>query len=102
MIGSLWETMQKDPFYKDKTTFMIYPDHGRGTGQRWTSHGSSAPGSNETFLAVIGPDTPAGGEMKGQAQLYQDQFAQTAARLMGFKFTANHPVGEPVQTVFKK
>jgi hypothetical protein len=97
MIKSLWETMQKDPFYKDKTTFMIYPDHGRGTGKHWTGHGTSAPGSNETFLALIGPDTPAGGEMKNKVQIYQDQFAQTAARMMGFTFTANHPVGEGVE-----
>jgi hypothetical protein len=102
MIGSLWETMQKDPFYKGQTTFMIYPDHGRGNGSRWTSHGTSAPGSNETFLVVMGPDTPAGGEMKQKSEIYQDQIAQTAAKIMGFTFTANHPVGEPVQGVFKK
>ena len=102
MIGKLWETMQKDPFYKDKTTFMIYPDHGRGTNKSWTGHGTSAPGSNETFLAIIGPDTPKGGEMKEKTQIYQDQFAQTAAQIMGFKFTANHPVGEPLQAAIKK
>ncbi|TLV03207.1 alkaline phosphatase family protein [Dyadobacter luticola] len=101
MIGKLWEMMQQDPFYKDNTTFMIYPDHGRGDGDKWTSHGSSAPNSNDTWLAVIGPDTPAGGEMKTAGQLYQDQFAQTMAQLLGFKFTANHPVGEPVKSVFK-
>lgn len=26
-------------------------------------------------------------------------FSQTIARLLGFHFTANHPVGEPVKTV---
>lgn len=101
MIGTLWKTMQQDGFYKDNTTFLIYPDHGRGTDKYWTSHGSSAPGSNETWLAVIGPDTPAKGEMKEKVQIYQDQFAQTAAKIMGFKFTANHPVAEPVQTALK-
>jgi hypothetical protein len=101
MIGSLWNTLQQDGFYKDNTTFLIYPDHGRGTDKFWTGHGTSAPGSNETFLAVIGPDTPAGGEMKAKVQIYQDQIAQTAAQMMGFKFTANHPVGEPVKTAFK-
>jgi hypothetical protein len=101
MIGKLWNTMQADEFYKGTTTFIIYPDHGRGIGDLWTSHGSSAPRSNETWLAVIGPDTPAKGEMKTQTQIYQDQIAQTAAQLLGFKFTANHPVGEPVTTVLK-
>ena len=101
MIASLWNYMQADPLYKGKTTFIIYPDHGRGTGDRWTSHGTSAPGSNETWMVVMGPDTPATGEMKSQSQIYQDQFAQTVAQLMGFKFTANHPIGEPVKTVLK-
>jgi hypothetical protein len=101
MIGSLWNTMQQDEFYKGNTTFLIYPDHGRGTAQNWTGHGSSAPGSDETWLAVIGPDTPARGEMKEKVQIYQDQFAQTAARILGFKFTANHSVADPIPTVFK-
>lgn len=101
MISSLWNTLQSDPFYKDQTTIMLYPDHGRGIDAKWTSHGSSAPRSNETWLAVIGPDTPATGEMKNNGQIYQDQFAQTAAKLLGFTFNANHPVGEAVKTVIK-
>jgi hypothetical protein len=101
MIGNLWDMMQKDDFYKNNTTFLIYPDHGRGVDDKWVSHGESAPRSNETWLSVIGPDTPAGGEMKTKVQIYQDQIAQTAAQLLGFKFTANHPVGEPVTTVLK-
>jgi len=101
MIGTLWAMLQQDPFYKDKTTIMVYPDHGRGLDNKWTSHGPSALHSNETWLAVIGPGTSPTGEMKTQEQIYQDQFAQTAARLLGFKFIANHPVGEPVKTIMK-
>jgi hypothetical protein len=101
MIGSLWNMLQQDPFYKDNTTIMVYPDHGRGVEGKWTSHGSSAPHSNETWLAVIGPDTPATGEVKASTQIFQDQFAQTAAQLLGFKFTANHPVGDAVKTAIK-
>ena len=99
MIGSLWNMMQQDEFYKDNTTFLIYPDHGRGTNKNWTDHGFFAPASSQTWLAAIGPDTPADGEMKGKMQLYQDQFAQTAANLLGFQFTANHAVAEPVKLV---
>ena len=39
MIGNLWQMMQKDPFYKNNTTFLILPDHGRGIGAQWTDHG---------------------------------------------------------------
>jgi hypothetical protein len=102
MIGSLWNDMQKDPFYKNKTTFVICPDHGRGNGRSWTSHGESAAGSGDTWLAVIGPDTPAIGEVKTKTRIYQDQFAQTMAHLLGFEFKAEHPVGERVKTVTHK
>ncbi len=101
MIGSLWNMIQQDPVYKDKTTLMVYPDHGRGLESKWTSHGSAVPHANETWLAVIGPDTPAGGEIKNATQIWQDQFAQTAANFLGQNFTAPHPVGSAVKTVKK-
>jgi len=101
MIGKLWEMLQKDPFYKDQTTIMVYPDHGRGLGPQWTDHGGNVPHANETWLAIIGPSLPSTGEMKAESQIYQDQFAQTAAKLLGFHFTANHPVGAPVGTIVK-
>ncbi|TKK65127.1 phosphoglyceromutase [Ilyomonas limi] len=99
MIAQLWDYLQQDDFYKDQTTILIFPDHGRGYGDEWTSHGSKIAHANETYLIAIGPDTPALGEVKTKEQIYQDQFAQTIASLLGFHFTANHPVGEPVKTV---
>lgn len=101
MMADLWKYIQQDPFYKDQTTLLICPDHGRGEDSKWTSHGSRVPHANETYLMALGPDTPALGEVKSSGQVYQDQFAQTIANLLGFHFTANHPVGEPVKTVTK-
>jgi hypothetical protein len=101
MIEDLWNYLQQDPFYKDQTTLLIFPDHGRGYRKEWTSHGSKIEHANETYLMVMGPDTPAMGEIKTKEQIYQDQFAQTIAHLLGFRFTANHPVGEPVKSVMK-
>ena len=99
MIGSLWASMQEDDFYSGNTTFLVYPDHGRGANKNWMRHGFFAPRSDETWLAVLGPDTPGNGEMNEKQQIFQDQFAQTAAQLLGFNFTANHPVAEPVPMV---
>jgi hypothetical protein len=99
MIGQLWKYLQQDDFYKDQTTILIFPDHGRGYSDEWTSHGSKIAHANETYLMAIGPDTPALGEVQTKEQIYQDQFAQTVANLLGFHFTTNHPVGEPVKTV---
>ncbi len=101
MVSDLWNYMQQDPFYKDQTTILICPDHGRGYGAEWTSHGSKIAHANETYLMVMGPDTPALGEVKNTGQIYQDQFAQTIAKLLGFTFKANHLVADAVKTVTK-
>jgi len=101
MIKDLWMYLQSDKFYKDQTTLIICADHGRGEGSKWTSHGTSAPHSNETYLIVMGPDSKPLGEVKAAGQIYQDQFAQTIANLLGFSFKPDHPVGNAIQTVLK-
>ncbi len=101
MIASLWKMIQEDPNYKDKTAIMVYPDHGRGLGDQWTGHGSETAHSDETWLAAIGPSVTPTGEVKTKGQIHQDQIAQTAAHLLGFKFTADHPVGEPIDGIAK-
>lgn len=101
MIGDLWAYLQSDPFYKDKTTLLISPDHGRGEGRGWTSHGSEIAHANETWLAVIGPDTKAAGEVKTKGQIYQDQYAQSIAHFLGLNFTAEHPIGKAIESIQK-
>lgn len=102
-IKQLWEFVQSDPQYKNKTTLLITTDHGRGDviKKEWTSHGSSIKGANEIWFAVMGPDSPARGEVKLPMQLYQQQLAQTIARLMGYRYKAKHPIAEYIPSVFK-
>lgn len=101
MIGNLWKMMQQDAFYKGNTTFFIVPDHGRGVGDQWTSHGTSAAHSNEAWFMVMGPDTPADGEIKTGEQIYQDQYAKTIASLLGFNYSTSRPVGGVIESVIK-
>jgi hypothetical protein len=35
-------------------------------------------------------------------QLYQEQFAQTMAKLLGYTFKADHPIGEEIKSVINK
>ena len=102
-IKQIWDVVQSDPQYRDKTTLFITTDHGRGDKIKteWTSHGSSIKDAYEMWFAVLGPDTPAEGEMKTHVQLYQKQFAQTIAKLMGYTYKAKHPVAEEIKTVIK-
>lgn len=102
MIADIWRYVQQDPFYKNQTTIFIYPDHGRGEGDKWTGHGKTAPHSGESYLMVMGPDTPVLGEIKTTQQLYMDQCAQTIGKIMGLHFTTNHPVGQPIESAINR
>jgi hypothetical protein len=96
MIGSLWAYLQSDPFYKNNTVLMVMPDHGRGEGKQWTSHGSGTPHSNDTWLMAMGPNIKALGEVKTNSQIYQNQYAKTIGKLLGFNFTSVNPIGEAI------
>ena len=101
MIADLWNTIQSSPGYKDNTTLLIACDHGRGDKikEQWTSHGSKIEGSNQIWIAVMGPDTKPLGEVKNNPQLYQKQLAATIAALLGFEFKPAHPVAMPIQSI---
>lgn len=103
-IKQIWDFVQNDPQYKNKTTLLITVDHGRGdkTKSEWTSHGEKIAGASEIWFAVIGPDIASKGEIKTGSQLYQKQFAQTIAKIMGYPFTAAHPVAKEITEVFEK
>ncbi|TWR29603.1 phosphoglyceromutase [Mucilaginibacter pallidiroseus] len=100
-IMNLWNMVQADPFYKDKTTLLITCDHGRGESDGWRNHGADVKGAEQTWFAVIGPDTPPTGEVKTATVTYHKQLAQTIAQLFGFDFkkSAGHEVGSAISTV---
>jgi len=100
-VKDIWNYIQSQTTYRNKTTLFITADHGRGTGNEWTSHGSDVAGSNNIWLAVLGPDTPASGEIKSKMQIYQKQFAQTIASLLSLNFTAEHPVANRITSIKK-
>lgn len=59
------------------------------------------PKADEIWLAVIGPDTPAAGEMKSVGQIYQNQVAQTVASFLNVSYKSNMKAGEKVSSAFK-
>lgn len=86
-IWEIWETVQSDPQYKDKTTMIITVDHGRGTSKTtWKGHGDEIPEAGQIWMMAIGPDTPAGGEMKIQGQWYSAMVARTIFQLLGMEY----------------
>ena len=83
-VRELWETMQAMPEYRDQTTFIITADHGRGSGlQEWKDHGVEQKGSENIWIAVMGPDTPVLGERINVGPVTQAQIAATVAQGVG-------------------
>lgn len=103
-IKQIWDFVQNDPQYKNKTTLLITVDHGRGdkTKAEWTTHGDKIVGASQIWFAAIGPEIAPKGEIKTDSQFYQKQFAQTIAKIMGYTFTAEHPVANEIKEIFEK
>jgi hypothetical protein len=91
-IRRLWETAQTLPQYREKTTFIITADHGRGSGlKEWRDHGEKVAGAEGDWIAIIGPDTPPIGEGKNTQPHTQSQIAATIAALFGEDFHSAFP-----------
>ncbi len=102
-VADLWNQMQQIPQYRDSTTFIITADHGRGSGlQKWTDHGADVVGAESIWIAVIGPDTPALGELRNTAHVTQSQIAATIADLLGENYNSAVPVAASPLPVRRK
>ncbi|MCC3860253.1 alkaline phosphatase family protein [Pseudemcibacter aquimaris] len=114
-IRRVWEYVESDPHYAGKTTLLITTDHGRGYDslENWRHHGegiSPINGSGDRddkhiWMAVIGPDTPANGEMKNTQAIFQNQIAATLMKFLGLEYQGSHPEiisGKPINSMFKK
>jgi hypothetical protein len=88
--------MQSMPEYRDQTTFIVTTDHGRGSGMvEWKEHGVDQKGSENIWIAIMGPDTPARGERENSASVTQAQIAATAAAFLGQDFPHAVPLAAP-------
>lgn len=95
-IRELWTTMQSLAEYKDRTTFIITTDHGRGDGpENWKHHDWNIEGAENMWIAVLGPDTRPLGERKNAERVTQSQIAATAATLLGKDWRAVNSKAAP-------
>lgn len=63
-------------------------------------HGRGTPDSKYTWLAFMGPDTPALGERSNVVPVLQTQVAATIAALLGENYQRSRPrAGAPVAGV---
>lgn len=103
-IEALWNYLQDDPFYKGKTSLLITTDHGRGHSPmgQWKSHGTVYKGSDQIWIAALGPNIPALGEVAGSQRLFQYQIAKTMAKLLGYDYSnEREEVGPVIESIIK-
>ena len=91
-VKSVWETAQSMRRYRGKTTLIFSCDHGRGNApDEWKSHGEKIKGSENIWIAVMGPDTPALGERAQTERVTASQIAATLASFLGQDYCAAVP-----------
>jgi hypothetical protein len=96
LLGELWQTLQSLDAYRDRTTLIVTTDHGRGLqGNDWAEHEITIPGSDDIWLAVVGPDTPDRGEATDPGMLYQGQVAATLLQFLGLDMREVDPAALP-------
>ena len=59
----------------------------------WAEHDAAIPGSEDIWLAVLGPETPDVGEVRSPGTLYQGQVAATLLQALGVDW---HGMGKDV------
>jgi hypothetical protein len=103
-IGRLWQAVQADPAYRDKTTLLVTVDHGRGaTPENWNSHGAKVDGAGYIWIAALGPDTRAQGLAKPPEMRTQSDVAPTMLELLGVDYKLLTAVeGKPLPEVVGK
>jgi hypothetical protein len=101
-LRRLWETLQAMPAYKGKTTLVVTSDHGRGsTLEDWHNHGDDVAGAEYIWIAAIGPDTPAAGEIRS-GEYFQRDIAPTLLELAGISSGGYQgALGKPIQPLLK-
>jgi hypothetical protein len=103
-VEQLWNTLQRLPAYRDCTTFILTADHGRGSGPvEWKEHGVEQKGSDNIWIAVMGPDTAPLGERSHVGEVHQAQIAATIAALLGKDYRQAVPqAASPIEDVLAR
>lgn len=101
-IKQLWDYLQSNEQYRDKTSIIITVDHGRGaTVKDWTDHGEKVPEAQYIWMAFLSPDVSLRGEWRNSETIYQNQVAATLSKFLGQDFNAAYPqAGKPINRVF--
>lgn len=96
MIQRIWEWVESTPGYRGRTNLILTTDHGRGNDEKgdWRHHGATNAGSNEVWIAALGPNVrKVGVATSGEVKVAQ--VASTIAAMLGFDYLKVEPKAMP-------
>jgi predicted AlkP superfamily pyrophosphatase or phosphodiesterase len=99
-IKQLYDLIQSDENYKDKTTIIVTNDHGRHTDGHldgFISHGDGCPDCRHIEFLAIGPDFKTGVTL--QTPYEQTDISQTVGKLLNFQM--KYSGGKVMTELFK-
>ena len=98
LTGMLWDEVQQNPSYKDKTTVLILPELGRdgdvNTANGFLNHRSGDPSCRNIWLLALG-----GGVAKGESgrPVHHVDVAATAGEILGLR--TGEMAGRPLREI---
>jgi hypothetical protein len=98
LTGMLWEEVQSNQSYKDRTTMLVLPELGRdgdiNTANGFLNHRSGDPSCRNMWLLAMGAGA-SNGEI--ERPVFHVDLAATTAELLGFK--AGEITGRPIREI---
>ena len=98
LTGMLWEEIQSNPSYKDKTTLLILPELGRdgdiNAANGFLNHRSGDASCRNMWMLAMGAGVPAG---EIERPVFHVDLAATAVELLGIK--AGEMTGRPMREI---
>ncbi|HAK55405.1 MAG TPA: hypothetical protein DCP38_07980 [Acidobacteria bacterium] len=103
-LRRLWEWLQSDDQYRDRTAIILTTDHGRGkTAADWTDHGNDTEGAEIAWMAFVSPTVPIRGEWQNHAPIRLNQVAATLTAFLDLDFLSLTPsAGRPISRLFDR
>ena len=98
LTGMLWEEIQSNPSYKDRTTMLVLPELGRdgdiNTANGFLNHRSGDASCRNMWMLAMGAGAGPG---EVERPVFHVDLAATAAELLGFK--ASEITGRPLREI---
>jgi hypothetical protein len=98
LTGMLWEEIQSNPSYKDRTTMLVLPELGRdgdiNAANGFLNHRSGDPSCRNMWMLAMGAGAGPG---EVERPVFHVDLAATTAELLGFK--ASEITGRPLREI---